>query len=386
MNQNRMSILSAILRRSFCTSQAPSSEAKDALLKSITYNECNLRRMVDTLKEPSQHARFRYNKGPYGDTISRLAAVKRFDWIEELLEEKKKHDDISRESYAVKIIALYGRSGMFQQASKVFDELPELKCERTVFSFNALLGACVNCKKFNDEAETFFEKLSSEMSITPNIFSYNIMMKGHCEMGSFDSAFSLLEKMEKKRVAPDLVTYNTLLHCLYSMGRISDAEDFWARMEAADIVPDARSYNAKLIGLGIQKRMSDAVSLFEELKSKGIKATVFTYNNLIRGYCNAGNLEEGMKWFEKMKAIKCGPDKATFKILITCACENRNFDVSLKLCKKIVKCRSFMDPGLFELVLDGLVKESRTDEAIELVELANSNNHCNYMLKMPSSE
>ena len=99
--------------------------------------------------------------------------------------------------------SLYGKSGMFDHAHRLFDEMPELNCQRTVLSYNALLGACVSSKNF-DKVDGFLREFPGKLSIKPNVVSYNTMIKAFCEMGSFDSAFSLLDKMEKEGLKPYL--------------------------------------------------------------------------------------------------------------------------------------------------------------------------------------
>lgn len=74
-----------------------------------------------------------------------MAAARRFrifQWIEEILEEQKKHSNISGEGFTVRIIGDCSGSGMFRSAQKVFDEMPDLKCDRAVLSFHAILSAC----------------------------------------------------------------------------------------------------------------------------------------------------------------------------------------------------------------------------------------------------
>ncbi|KAJ4982319.1 hypothetical protein NE237_033156 [Protea cynaroides] len=91
------------------------------------------------------------------------------DYVEEILEDQKKNDDISKEGFAIRIISLYGKSGMFDQAYQTFDQLPEPKCQRTVKSFDALLTACVDTSTF-DKAELLFCELPSCLSIQPNLY------------------------------------------------------------------------------------------------------------------------------------------------------------------------------------------------------------------------
>ncbi|KAK9267497.1 hypothetical protein L1049_009925 [Liquidambar formosana] len=383
-----MSSLSRLLYRTFSTSLPSTPQPKPLASKSLStdlYRERNLKRLVQKFKKSSELDRFRTKTGVYEDIVRRLASAKRFRWIEEILEDQKKYKDISKEGFAVRLISLYGKSGMFDHAHKVFDEMPDLKCDRTVLSFNALLGACVNSKKF-DRIDEFFRELPDKLSIEPDRVSHNVVIKAFCEMGSFESAISMLDEMEKKGLEPDLITFNTLFNGLYGNSRFSDGEKIWDLMEKKNIVPDIRSYNAKLLGLALENRMPEAVKLLEEMGSKGVKPDVFSFNTLIKGFCNEGNLEEAKQWYIELGKSDCAPNKVTFAMLVPFVCEKGDFNLAFELCKEIFNQRCLVDAALLQLVVDRLVKASKVEEAEKLVELGNSNGYSRYGLKLPSDK
>lgn len=65
---------------------------------------------------------------------------------------------------------------MFDEAQKLFDEMPRLNYERTVLSFNALLGACINSKNF-DKFSELFKELREKLLLQLNTGSYNKVVK-----------------------------------------------------------------------------------------------------------------------------------------------------------------------------------------------------------------
>uniref|UniRef100_A0A5B7AUV4 Pentatricopeptide repeat-containing protein n=1 Tax=Davidia involucrata TaxID=16924 RepID=A0A5B7AUV4_DAVIN len=271
---------------------------------------------------------------------------------------------------------------MFEHAHKLFDEMPQLYCERTVMSFNALLAACVNSKKF-DKIDDFFRELPEKLSIEPDRVSYNTVVKAFCGMGSLDSALEVLNEMGKNRLEPDLVTFNTLLDAFYRNKRFSDAEKLWGLMEDKNVVPNVRSYNPKLRALTSDNRISEAVELIEEMGRKGVKPDVYSFNALIKGFSDVGNLEEAKRWFGEIVRNDCAPDRSTFKMLVPFVCKKGDFDFALQLGKKVISGRHIIATETMQLVVDGLVKESKIEEAEELVELGKSNNYFYYKLKMP---
>lgn len=371
-----MSFLNRILRRNFSTSLQSFS------IKAISqdlYKERDLKRLVEKFKKASEHYRFRTRNGIYEETVRRLAIAKRFKWVEEILEEQKKYDDIAKEGFSARLISLYGSSGMYENAHKTFDELPERNCPRTVLSLNALLAAYLHSKKF-DMVDRLFKKLPTTLSIEPNLVSYNTVIKAYCEMGSSDSAISMIEEMEKKGINPDLITFNTLLIGLYRHGQFLDGEKIWSQMDKKNIIPNIRSYNARLMGLAKENKTKEAVELFEKMKNEDIKPDIFSFNFLIQGFVNADNLDEAKKWYSEISNTDYDPSKITFATLLPFLCEKGDLTTAFELCKEIFNIRCLVDESLLQLVVDSLGKASMISEAKEIAKLAETNDYRRYNL------
>ncbi|PIA58413.1 hypothetical protein AQUCO_00500380v1 [Aquilegia coerulea] len=385
-----MSSISRLLYRSFCTSLSstvattPKAPTIDSIVDSI-FKERNLTKLVEKFKQSSEIYRFRSKHKIYQIATRRLASAKQFDSIEEILEQQKKYHDITKEGFAIRLIKLYGNAGMFDHASKTFDELPELKCERTVKSFNALLSACVDSKKY-DKVEKLFRNIPLKLSITPDEYSYTITIQALCLLEELDSAVSLLDEMETKGLKPNLVTFNTLLNMFYEAGRILEAERIWARMEKKEIVPDIRSYNAKLKGLVVKGKISEAEKLLGELRTKEPKADTFSFNVLIKSYCNDGKYDDAKRVYDELLADGHKENRWTYEALIPVLCEKGDFDFALKLCKKSLGLNCYLSAGILQVVVDGLVKQSKVNDANELVELARSKSYGRKSLKLPSED
>ncbi|XVF25948.1 hypothetical protein REPUB_Repub13aG0258000 [Reevesia pubescens] len=373
-----MSYLTRVFRRTISTTPTPQPDSIRKFADDL-YKERNLKHLVLKFKKSCEYGRFRKRNGIYEDTVRRLASAGRFRWIEEILEEQKKYDDISKEGFAARLINLYGKSGMFEQAYKVFDEMPN----RGLLSFNALMGDCVNAKKF-DKVNGFFKELPEKLSIKPDLVSYNTVIKAFCEMGSLDSALLMLDEMEKKGVEPDLITFNTLFDGFFKNGRFVDREKIWDKMVDKTVEPDVRSYNSKLVGLVREKRMEEAVNFVEEMKSKGVKLDVFTFNYVIRGFVNKGRLEEAKEWYCQIGKNDCAPDKLTFTMLVPFLCEKGDLRFALEVCKEIFGRKNLVGAALLQRVVDELVKASMIEDAKELVKLGKTNTFRRYRLNMPA--
>uniref|UniRef100_A0A2P2IZZ1 Pentatricopeptide repeat-containing protein n=1 Tax=Rhizophora mucronata TaxID=61149 RepID=A0A2P2IZZ1_RHIMU len=282
-------------------------------------------------------------------------------------------------------MSLYGKSCMFDNARKVFDEMPERNCQRTVMSFNALLAACVNSKNF-DMVDGLFRELPGGLKIEPDVISYNTLIKAFCEMGSLDSACSVLNEMEKKGLQPDIYTFNTLLKGFYENGMFLDGERIWGQMVEKNLIPDVRCYNSKLLGLALEKRAKDAVELLQEMRKRGIKPDVYSFDALIKGFVNEENLAEAKYWYNEIGINGCTPRKSTLVTLIPFVCEKGDFGFAFELSKDCFKRKRLVGEAVLQGVVDGLVRESKIKEAEELVQLSRRNGYYHYRLKLSSNK
>ncbi|MED6135152.1 hypothetical protein PIB30_043509 [Stylosanthes scabra] len=376
-----------VLHRNLCTatqSATTSSAAPTTSLKAISqdlYKESNFTRLVEKFKKASDLERFRTKSGIYEDTVRRLASAKRFSCVRDILDHQKKYPEIDKEGFCSRIITLYGKSRMYRHARKVFDEMTQRNCTRTVLSFNALLAAYLHSRKFG-LVQTLFKELPKELSVEPDLVSYNILIKALCESGSFDSGLEMLEEMEKKGVNPNSITFNTLLDGLYAKGRFEDGERLWVSMGGKGIAPDIRTCNSRLMGMALEKKTKEAVEFMEEMKKDGVKPDVFSFHALIKGFVNEGNLEEAKKWFDEIGKSEFDPHKVTYATLIPFLCEKGDLKTAHEVSKDIFNHKLRVDGSLLQLVVDKLVAESMVSEAEEIVELGKTNKYCRYKLNL----
>jgi pentatricopeptide repeat protein len=379
-----------VLHRTFCTfaEESTTAAATTTNIKSISqdlFKEKNLKTLVDKFKKASDITRFRKKTGIYEDTVRRLAGAKRFRWVRDIIEHQKNYSDISNEGFSARLITLYGKSKMHRHAQKLFDEMPQRNCNRSVLSLNALLAAYLHSKQY-DVVERLFKELPDQLSVKPDLVSYNTYIKALLEMGSYDSAVSVVDEMEKNGVNTDLITFNTLLDGLYSNGRFEDGEKLWEKIGEKNVTPDIRTHNARLLGLAVAKKTGEAVEFYEEMEKKGLKPDIFSFNALIKGFADEGNLDEAKKWFDEIGKSEYEPGKGTYSIILPFLCEKGDLKTAFEMVKNIFYNRCRVDVSLLQLVVDKMVSESMVAEAKEIVEQGKKNSYCRYKLNLPADE
>lgn len=93
-----------------------------------------------------------------------LRKLHTYSGIEEIIEHKKCYPDIRDDSFVAGFMLLYGSAKMYDHARKLFDEMPQLDCQRSFFSFNALLDPCIRSERY-DEIGLLFRELPEKLSI-----------------------------------------------------------------------------------------------------------------------------------------------------------------------------------------------------------------------------
>ncbi|KAK6150924.1 hypothetical protein DH2020_015856 [Rehmannia glutinosa] len=131
--------------------------------------------------------------------VRRLAKSHRFSDIKNFLESHKSLPQITQEPFLSSLIRSYGVVGMFENAINTYNEMTDLGTPRSTLSFNALLSACVQSKVF-DRVPVYFYEFPAKFGFSPDKFSYGILIKAYCEMGSPETAMEKLKEMEEKEL------------------------------------------------------------------------------------------------------------------------------------------------------------------------------------------
>ncbi|KAF9599179.1 hypothetical protein IFM89_035638 [Coptis chinensis] len=167
--------------------------------------------------------------------------------------------------------------------------------------------------------------------------------------GMFDHALKLFDELPERTVK----TYNALLNA------------------NASVVSNKFDETHKLFREPSLKKLSDFPSV-EQLGNNVENPNLFTYNVLIKWYGNNGNLDEAKSVYDNMLKSGIVPDWFTFEALIPCVCEKGEFGLALKLCEKSIGSNCHVSAGVVQVVVDGLVKGSKVEEAKGLMEIAQS--------------
>ncbi|XP_073126582.1 small ribosomal subunit protein mL103 (rPPR7) [Henckelia pumila] len=307
-------------------------------------------------------------------TVRRLSKSHRLSDIKTFLESHKSLPQITQEPFLSSLIRSYGIAGMFENALKTYQQMTDLGSPRSALSFNALLKACINSKLF-DRVPGYFDEFPSKFGFLPDKFSYGILIKSYCEMGSPELAMSKLNEMEEKGIEIGAATCSPILQVLYKQGKGDEAGKFWDDMvKKRGCLPDVASYNVRLNH--IQNGEPDAVKGFiEEMSEAGIKPDTVSYNYLITCYLRNGMMDEAKKVYDDLKEKGCNPNMATFRTLIFNLCKHERYVMGYQVFKKSAKAYKIPDFNTLKYLAEGLAKNGHTEEVKDMIRIIKKRYH-----------
>ncbi|RLM61901.1 pentatricopeptide repeat-containing protein [Panicum miliaceum] len=346
---------------------AAAKEEQQPVLLRIKH-ELDPERLYELFRANAHNRLLVENRFAFEDTVARLAAARRNDLVEEILEQHKALPQGRREGFVVRIISLYGKAGMPNHALRTFQEMEMYGCLRTAKSLNAAMKVLLRARLF-DEALSLFEEGSQKYGVELDDISYNTVVKMLCDMGKLRAAYRAMQKMEEAGVRPDVITYTTLMAAFYKCGQREIGDGLWNLMRLRGCNPTLASYNVRIQFLINRRRGWQANDLVRKMYAAGIKPDEITYNLIIKGFFMMGEHEMAKTVFGTMHGSGCKPNSKVYQTMVHYLCEKRDFDLAFRLCKDSMEKNWFPSADTIGQLLKGLMAISKDMNAIEIMKL-----------------
>ncbi|XP_061359806.1 pentatricopeptide repeat-containing protein At1g52620 [Gastrolobium bilobum] len=309
------------------------------------------------------------NRFAFDDTVSRLAGARRFDYIEELLEQQKRLPQGRREGFIVRIIILYGKAGMTKHAINTFYDMNSFGCRRTVKSFNSALSVLALTRNF-DSIVDFLALVPLRFDIQLDTFSINIAIKAFCEMGKLQEAYLFLLEAENKGIQPDVVTYTTLMSAFYQNKRWEIGNGLWNRMVLKGCMPNLATFNVRIQFLVTVRRAWDANALLGLMQRVGVEPDEVTFNLVIKGFFQAGYIDMAKRVYSALHGKGYKPNAKIYQTMIHYMCKSGDFDLAYTMSKDSMQKNWFPSVDTIYMLLECLKGNGQIDKGRMILTLA----------------
>ncbi|KAK4270502.1 hypothetical protein QN277_023531 [Acacia crassicarpa] len=266
------------------------------------------------------------------------------------------------------LIRSYGQARLFDESMKLFQTMKTMGVSPSVITFNNIFSILLRRGRTNMANDLYYEMLST-YGVTPDTYTYNILIRGFCKNSMVDQGFRFFNEMSRFNCDPDIVTYNTLVDGLCKAGKVKIAHNLVKGMskKCKDLNPNVVTYTTLIRGYCMKQELDKALLIIKEMTSQGLKLNQITYNTLIKGLCEARKLDKIKDILEQtIEDGEFSPDTCTFNTLIHAHCSSGNLDEALKVFERMKNMQVPADSATYGVLLRSLCQREDYDMAEKL--------------------
>nr|AYM00834.1 pentatricopeptide repeat protein [Salvia miltiorrhiza] len=342
------------------------SKEKSRAALSLLRFESNPERVLDICRAAALTPDTHLDRVAYSQAITKLKKSHYYEGIRSFITDSLARPDLKSERSVSHFIVLYGQAGLVKDAVKLFEEMRQYGVAQNVKSLNALLISCIMAREYG-EMKRIFTDFPAKYSLEPDLDTYNTVLKGFCESGSSNSAYSVLSEMERKGIQPNATTFSVVVAGFYKEEKLGDVEKVAEVMKKFGVKHGLGVYNAKIQSLCKLKKSEEAKKLLDEILDKKIKPNCMTYGHLIYGFCKEGKLEEAKGLFKEMVDRKLKPGTESYFTLAHYLCKGKDFEAALDISKECIARGWVPSITTMKSLVNGLISIEKVDEAKEII-------------------
>ncbi|KAG8370496.1 hypothetical protein BUALT_Bualt14G0122900 [Buddleja alternifolia] len=261
--------------------------------------------------------------------------------------------------------ALY-RKGPVLLSAELVEDIRDSGCRVNEELICALIGSWGRLGLANYCSEVFQQV--SYLGISPSTRLYNAVIDGLVKSNSLDLAYLKFQQMEVDNCIRDRFTYNILIHGVCKAGVMEEAIRLVKQMEGSGYLSNVFTYTILIDGYCNAKRVDDAFRVLGRMKVKNVRPNDATYRSLINGVfrslppCEA--FEGLLKWVNKETDLP----KVVYDNIIYCLCNNFLPKQAAAFLRTADEQGYVPDSSIFNIAMTCLIKGLDIEETCEIFE------------------
>jgi pentatricopeptide repeat protein len=258
-------------------------------------------------------------------------------------------------------------AGLLDDAAALLSKASRCGCCMEPYTCNRLMNSFIDHGRAQD-AFALFEGWIRDRLYSPDIWSFNVVIKGVCRVGNIQKALELVERMHEFGCSPDTVTHNILVDGLCRTKEVDKGREVLRRLQRDGVcMANVVTYTSVISGYCKAGRMEDATSVYNDMIDCGTTPNTVTHNVLINGYGKVGDMESAERVYQQMILRRCPPDVVTFSSLIDGYCRRGQLAGVMGVWNKMAQFHIQPNLYTFSITIHSLCRQSRSEEAIDLL-------------------
>lgn len=252
------------------------------------------------------------------NTLMKAAAKHRdvskcFSVLAEITKMKMEPDDVTFST----LLDICINEEELQLASVALQQLCESGVKMNCVLLTTLMKGFIRSKHIDKAMQLYETMENGESQVKPDMITYSVLIRAHCDNGDMGAALKILEAMLKRETQLDDVVFTHLLEGCCNVSNVPLAEKLFSDMLAANIEPSIYTMTAMVKVYG---KCAQSEKAWELVKSMGtrfnLKPTVVIYTCLISGLLRQKKYHDAYHAFKWMKNTTT-PDAQCASTMIT---------------------------------------------------------------------
>ncbi|KAL6498277.1 hypothetical protein OROGR_028674 [Orobanche gracilis] len=310
---------------------------------------------------------YRRGDSTFYSLIDYLAKAGDFRALEMVFERMKREKRCFVEKNFISVFRACGEAHLHSTAVELFDRMvDEFHCKQTVKSFNSVLNVIIKQGEYHHALEFHDYVINNRRNISPNVLTFNLVIKALCKLGLVSRAVDVLRGMPAFKCEPDAYTYCTLMDGLCKEDRIDDAVALFDEMQIEGCHPSPATFNVLINGLCNKGDLARAAKLVDNMFLKGCIPNEVTYNTLIHGLCLKGKLDKAVSLLARMLSNKLIPNDVTYGTMINGLVKQGRAVDGMHVLAAMEERGYEENDYAYSVLISGLFREGKSEEALKL--------------------
>ncbi|KAM6579071.1 hypothetical protein CsatB_030908 [Cannabis sativa] len=254
---------------------------------------------------------------------------------------------------STKLLFMYGKCGSIVNAQKLFDRM----CERTIFTWNAMIGACVSNGEPLRAIELYREMRVSGASLDSCTFPcilkacgslndlrcgteiHGLAIKTGCHSVSFvvNALVSMYAKCNNLNgarklfgnitVKDDIVSWNSIIYAYAANGKALEALELFREMQKLNVSSNSYTLVSALQACEDSIFEKLGMEIHAAILKSSLNLDIYVVNALLAMYVRFGKMVEAMRVFNNLE----GKDIFSYNTMLSGYVQNGLYNEALKL-------------------------------------------------------
>lgn len=244
-------------------------------------------------------------------------------------------------------------------------------------AYNAVLNACANLGDTKEFLQLFDEM--SEFCVSPDVLTYNIMIKLCGRAGRKDLLVYVLERILELELPFSMSTLTSLVAAFVGFNDLRTAEKLVQAMrekrrDLCKILKECSSENVRQNDQEVFEKLLPNSMESSEKESPLLPETYTpdsrVYTTLMKGYMRAGRVSDAVQMLEAMRHEKdnsCLPDTVSYTTVVSALAKGGSIDRARELLAEMSRIGVPANRVTYNIILKGYCRQLQVDKAKELL-------------------